>query len=421
MKGPPIANIISSFLFPCEDLHEDAPPKDWPLASAVLYALLDPARDGSHPQSLARSNGTPTHRLAAPGSLSPPDCWVGRGGIWIGVDRLVCLSCTVRIVSPPNVQVFPYVPSRGTMAQGDRHHSYVCPEPRLCPVVIPFTSLGLCPRILETGVTVLHVHLAYYYFVVNYGNPLAFLRGVWSLDVFPVIATCIMINCQSFYTVRILLVGPSKYRLWLVIAIIMLMGGALGVSVASTIVGFRGITLGNFENLLWLVLAYNAVASAGDVILTATLIYILHHSRTGFKSTDSMINRLILYTISTGLLTTIFNIISFILVHVYGVQNWVWLGTMMISERLYSNSLMAALNSRKITNKKRGDDSGPRPAEPYGTAVRASTLRFNHSSAMNEGVELPQVDSSIIEVTRSASGDVKAHPFGDIATPARLE
>ncbi|TBU46941.1 hypothetical protein BD309DRAFT_953007 [Dichomitus squalens] len=252
--------------------------------------------------------------------------------------------------------------------------------------------------LLETVVSVLHLHLGYYYFVENYGNPLAFISGVWSLNVFPVFATAIMINCQSFYTVRILLVGPSRFRLLLVIVIITLMGGAMGVSIASTILGFRGITLFNFNNFLWLVLAYNAVASAADVILTTTLIHILHRSRTGFKSTDSMINKLILYAISTGLVTTIFNIISFVLVHVYGVGNWSWLGTMMFAERLYSISLMAALNSRKLATKKREDDNVTRPAELYGTAVRASTVRFNRSSGMGEAIELPQVHSDMIEV-----------------------
>ena len=101
---------------------------------------------------------------------------------------------------------------------------------------------------------------------------------------------------------------------------------------------------------------------------------------------------------------------------------------------------LTRLNSRKITNKKRaGDDTGsPRPAEPYGTAVRASTLRFNNSSAMNEGIELPQVSPSVVsfihagahrgsralthgaQVESGASlatrslGDPKVHPFGDI-------
>nr|VWO94703.1 Calcium influx-promoting protein ehs1 [Ganoderma boninense] len=99
---------------------------------------------------------------------------------------------------------------------------------------------------------------------------------------------------------------------------------------------------------------------------------------------------------------------------------------------------MAALNSRKVTSKnsKRAHDDGdsPRPAEVYGTAVRASTLRFN-TSAMNEGIELPQwylsvltrrrhgaqVELSVVsmEGTRSVGGrDAKVHPFGDVLSDA---
>ena len=53
-----------------------------------------------------------------------------------------------------------------------------------------------------------------------------------------------------------------------------------------------------------------------------------------------------------------------------------------------------SLNSRKTTNQKHGEDDRDdtsRPAEPYGTAVRASTRRFDNSSLMGEAIELPQV------------------------------
>lgn len=53
-----------------------------------------------------------------------------------------------------------------------------------------------------------------------------------------------------------------------------------------------------------------------------------------------------------------------------------------------------SLNSRKTTNQKHGEDDRDdtsRPAEPYGTAVRASTRRFDNSSLMDEAIELPQV------------------------------
>ncbi|TBU56613.1 hypothetical protein BD310DRAFT_931022 [Dichomitus squalens] len=255
-------------------------------------------------------------------------------------------------------------------------------------IIVRFLSVlnQLCSlTISETVVSALHLHLGYYYFVENYGNPLAFISGV-----FPVVSASIMINCQSFYTVRILLgmcnFGPSKFRVLLVIVVVSLMCGAMASHIDSCVLGvsigmFRGITLINFNNFLWLALSYNVLASAADVILTTTLIYILHRSRTGFKSTDSMINKLIL----------IFNIISFVLVHIYGVGNWSWLGTMMIAER-------RELNSRKLATKKRENDNVTRPAELYGTAVRASTLRFNRSSGMGEAIELSQVHPDMIEV-----------------------
>nr|VWO97242.1 AAA domain-containing protein [Ganoderma boninense] len=125
---------------------------------------------------------------------------------------------------------------------------------------------------------------------------------------------------------------------------------------------FRGLTIDNFQTFLNLMLAYNAVASGADVILTASVTYILHRSRTGLKRTDSLINRLIMYTIST----------------------------------VYSNSLLAALNSRKFAgeNSKRGGRAHcGRHADPFGSAVRLSTVRFDHgpspgSSATDEELEL---------------------------------
>ncbi|KAM5544782.1 hypothetical protein V8D89_001680 [Ganoderma adspersum] len=249
-------------------------------------------------------------------------------------------------------------------------------------------GLVIVALLLETAVSVLHIHLTYFYFVLNYGYPLAFFQDVWSLNLFSTISACIMITCQSFYATRIILVGPTKFMYLPVVVGALLMAGALGISLAITLVGFRGLSVGNFQMLLDLMLAYNAVASGGDVIHTASMTYILHSCRTGLKRTDGLINRLIMYTISTGLLTTIFNILSAILIRVLGIDNWVWLGTMMIAERLYSNSLMAALNSRKFATGavKRGahKHNRGRSADPFGTAVRiSSTMRFDHGRGLS--------------------------------------
>lgn len=47
----------------------------------------------------------------------------------------------------------------------------------------------------------------------------------------------------------------------------------------------------------------NVLAAAGDVLIAATLCIILHRSKTGFRVSDTMINRLMAFCVNTGLLT----------------------------------------------------------------------------------------------------------------------
>ncbi|KAM5544763.1 hypothetical protein V8D89_001661 [Ganoderma adspersum] len=211
-------------------------------------------------------------------------------------------------------------------------------------------SLVILALVLEAAVSALHIHLTYFYFVENYGNPLAFLEDVLLM------AGAMGISIGEWA----LNLSPAKFDAFTI------------HHPAITVVGFRGLSVDNFQTLLTLTMAYNAVASGGDVVLTASMIYILHNCRTGLRRTDDMINRLIMYT-----------------THVLGINNWAWLGTMMIAERLYSNSLMAALNSRRFTAEKAGEPAhnDRRRADPFGTAVRLSTVRFDHGegSSVTDG------------------------------------
>lgn len=50
--------------------------------------------------------------------------------------------------------------------------------------------------------------------------------------------------------------------------------------------------------------AVNITGAISDVAIASSLVLLLNRSRTGFKPTESVINRLILFTIQTGLLTS---------------------------------------------------------------------------------------------------------------------
>ncbi|PIL32348.1 hypothetical protein GSI_05594 [Ganoderma sinense ZZ0214-1] len=250
-------------------------------------------------------------------------------------------------------------------------------------------GLVILASIFETAVSVFHIHLTYFYFVEIFGNTLAFLDVVWSINITSIISvrspkpqtiTLPSLMLDSTY------VGPKKYKHLPVVVSALLMAGAMGISIgeqssrpsttptpqrliianigkAITVIGFRGLATDNFQTLLNLTLAYNAVASGADVILTVTVIYMLHKCRTGLKRTDGIINRLIMYTIST----------------------------------VYSNALMAALNSRKVTVGHPTKNGRPSRTDAYGTTHRGSTVRFAHGpvsasseSAIDDSVELLQ-------------------------------
>lgn len=59
-------------------------------------------------------------------------------------------------------------------------------------------------------------------------------------------------------------------------------------------------------------MSVNAVAAAGDVLITVFLCSFLQRSRTGFHQSDNLINRLMLFSINTGLLTSICAVMSLV-------------------------------------------------------------------------------------------------------------
>jgi hypothetical protein len=59
-------------------------------------------------------------------------------------------------------------------------------------------------------------------------------------------------------------------------------------------------------------MSVNAVAAAGDVLITVFLCTFLQRSRTGFHQSDTLINKLMVFSVNTGLLTSICAVMSLI-------------------------------------------------------------------------------------------------------------
>ncbi|KAJ2985400.1 hypothetical protein NUW54_g10164 [Trametes sanguinea] len=103
------------------------------------------------------------------------------------------------------------------------------------------------------------------------------------------------------------------------------------------------------------------MAVSADTLLTIALIIVLRKSRTGIKRTDSMISRMILYSVNTGLLTGIFNLLT--MVNSYTeTTNLIWVGFGITGAKFYGTTLLAALNSRQSLAERgagRSNDTSP--------------------------------------------------------------
>ncbi|KAI0771484.1 hypothetical protein BD413DRAFT_54768 [Trametes elegans] len=187
-------------------------------------------------------------------------------------------------------------------------------------------------------------HSVYWYLVTQYGNPLALTQLVNTIiiEVFFNAFTGALV--QSFFAARVWKL--SGKRLYLVIPVVILILGEFAVSMAYSIKALYYKTFVDLVQIKGLSISINAFAAAGDVTIAAILCTILHRSRTGFTKSNTLINRLMVFAVNTGLLTSVCACLSLITI-VALPDTFIYICFFFLVGRLYCNSLMATLNARK--------------------------------------------------------------------------
>ncbi|KAJ7876811.1 hypothetical protein B0H13DRAFT_2548140 [Mycena leptocephala] len=175
----------------------------------------------------------------------------------------------------------------------------------------------------------------------NYAGLLLFH---WSLGA-SIIATYVITSMvQALYIIRVYMLSKN---IWV-----------------STLIGLLSLLQLGFGLFLWedLFAANSLVALhatqgqiGGSVELTATTLcdiaisvslwYYLHKGRTGFASTEKMIDKLILYMVNLGLLTSAASLLTLILWLVMP-SSFAFVSLTLIRSKLYCNAMLVTLNYR---------------------------------------------------------------------------
>ncbi|TBU46501.1 hypothetical protein BD309DRAFT_1078604 [Dichomitus squalens] len=290
---------------------------------------------------------------------------------------------------------------------------------RLYPKDPPYLQIWVGITVaLQTVSVALAIHTCYFYMVSNYFNPGVLLSGVVvSATATTVIGPVNILLVEMFFVRRVYMVG-EQYRKFAILPTLLVLGG-VGSYFALTAEAFaiknltQDVAAGQWGGGA---ITASSLLLAADIQLTGVLIYALHTSRTGIQRTSSMINLLILYTISSGLLICIFNIGSVTLSTVMP-HNVVFTVFLIVGQQVYSNSLVTALISRRFIQK-HGDMSSS-DLSPY----RSPPVRSGPSTGtMVSGLELGSMAFARGTTTTSSkdvvtTGSVAALQFGVDSRP----
>ncbi|KAF8999303.1 hypothetical protein BDQ17DRAFT_756729 [Cyathus striatus] len=259
----------------------------------------------------------------------------------------------------------------------------------------PIKALVGAVMAFDTIHQALITHTVYTYLVSNWGDTAFIQRLVWSMLVEVLFNGLTGLLVQSFLTMRVWRLSNRKVILTGICSILVV--AEFGCVVTFTAMSLHLETFVQLAKLKYLSILVNALAAAGDVLIAGTLCVLLHRSRTGFERSDTMINKLILFAVNTGLLTSICACASLISITVAG-ETFLYIGFFFCIGRLYTNSLLATLNARKMI---RGAGNGTHSTSD---AISLSVRDFPKNGPM--GSTRRPTDISIkIDTTREFATD----------------
>ncbi|TFK40616.1 histone acetylation protein-domain-containing protein [Crucibulum laeve] len=218
------------------------------------------------------------------------------------------------------------------------------------------------------------------YLVTNFSNADALLKTTWSMNLQTDCNGLIGLIVECFFARRVWIMSNNFFITALIVILACIhfasslsstepdrLRDRPGITTYAitppvfTVEGFLLVEVTKFPRLIWVTSAGLGSAAAADIIIAGALCYYLLQSRTGFSRTDSLITTLTVYSLTTGLITSV---IAFICVVTAFLQfatmptNYIWLAFFWIMGKCYVNSALAALNSRSSLREKVGPQDG---------------------------------------------------------------
>ncbi|GJE99431.1 hypothetical protein PsYK624_156930 [Phanerochaete sordida] len=186
----------------------------------------------------------------------------------------------------------------------------------------------------------------YLIFVSNLGNvDLVVSASLWPVWAGSVVTVTTALVVQCWYCNRVWILSDKNQTLTYIPISMIVVSFGFGAATCAEMISKHG-QFSEFEAIKWVALVTVASMSSADVYIATTLCVLLYkHRKHVLPRTSSVLNIVMIYTVSTGLLTSVVSV-SFIIALLALSGTWVWVGEYYLFCGLYCNSLLAWLNAR---------------------------------------------------------------------------
>ncbi|KAF9011637.1 hypothetical protein BDZ89DRAFT_486677 [Hymenopellis radicata] len=249
------------------------------------------------------------------------------------------------------------------------------------------TTIVSAVMILDTVQLGIFYASVYTYLVTNHGNSAFLAVLVPDLIIELFFSAFIALFVQLFYAYRIWKLSQSILA---AVPVVLLSISAFVVLTLYSVGGMRTSQIAHLIELANLSTACMSLAAATDVAISIIMMLILQRSKTGFRRSTDIMNRLIIFTFTTGIPTSVTALLVVVMVNAEP-NTFLYIFFYLLVSRFYTNSLLVMLNSREYIRGETSELSSTGNGNAY---AMTSSSRGNHTTNHAASVAI-RIDTSV--------------------------
>ncbi|KII91206.1 hypothetical protein PLICRDRAFT_37904 [Plicaturopsis crispa FD-325 SS-3] len=207
------------------------------------------------------------------------------------------------------------------------------------PSIIKFLVGATC---LLDSLSFCFITHACWFYLVDAGS---LKVSVWSINAELIVSMLISGISEFFLAYRVWRISGGRYVLTSTIILLALLHFGSGQASAVQYLILKSFP--HTDNVQVPSIMRLGSGALCDTSIALSLCYFLHQKRTGYSWTDKVIDRLIMYSINSGLLTSVVSIIC-IISYFALPGTWAYLGFCFLISRCYTITFLSTLNSRGL-------------------------------------------------------------------------